>query len=120
MPQRPAWQIGTRLSPWPTSLSSRARRRRQNSSERDADMHLIRAWRHEMSAAECREEIVKGFLVRQVDDAETQAHLGFASVEEVVGTEAQVEQMARRSARRVGHIVCRALRRNLQPRGATA
>ena len=78
----------------------------------DAHLHLIRARRDEVGAAERRQEVVERFLVREVDDAEPHAHLGLVAVEQVVDAEAEIEQMARRNSRRIGHIVFRAVRRD--------
>ena len=47
-------------------------------SERHSHLHLIGARRHEMGAAERRQEVVQRLLVRQVDHAESNAELGLS------------------------------------------
>jgi hypothetical protein len=44
----------------------------------------------------------------------------WSGVEQVVDTDGEADQVTRRDARRVGHIVLRAFRRNLQPGRADA
>ena len=85
---------------------------------------MIRTRRHEVRAAERREEVIERFLVGQVDDAEPDAQLRAGRVEQIIHAEAEIEEMPRRDSRWVVHVVLGAVRGNdetLGPaRGAAA
>ena len=92
----PAWH-----SPW-------------HPSETDADLELHGPRRHEVRAAERRQEVVERVLVRQVDHGEPGADLRPARVEQVVHTDPEVEQVARRDAGRIVDVVFGAFGGNLR------
>src|SRR2546423_3633747 len=81
-------------------------------SERDADLTLEGARADEVRAAEGREEVVERLLVRQVDGREAERHLRVLCAQEVVGSGAQVEEVARGDARRVRVVVLCPVRGN--------
>src|SRR5436305_4335430 len=81
-------------------------------SERDADLTLEGARADEVRAAEGGEEVVERLLVRQVDGREAKRHLRVLGAQEVVGSGAEVEEVARGDARRVRVVVLRPVRRN--------
>src|SRR5207249_5269315 len=83
-------------------------------SERYAKLNLVRSGRDEVGSAECRQEVVQRFLVRQVDNAHAHTELGLLSVQEVVDADSQIEQMSWRDPWRVRHIVRRALSGNVK------
>ena len=62
--------------------------------ERHAELDLIRAWRHEVCAAERGQEVVEGVLVRQIDQAEAQLCLSLAPVKQIVHAETQIKEVA--------------------------
>src|SRR5437867_4283964 len=68
-----------------------------------------------MRAAEGRQEVVQGLLVRDVEDAEPYAQLCPVGMKQVVGAESEVEKVSRRNSRRVVHIIRGAFGRNFQP-----
>src|SRR5256714_10781075 len=88
-------------------------------SERDADLTLEGARADEVRAAECGEEVVERLLVRQVDGREPKRHLRVLCAQEVVGSGAQVEEVARGDARRVRVVVLRPVRGNPHAQRAT-
>ncbi len=59
--------------------------------ERHAHLHLIRARGDEMRPAECRQEVVKRFLIRDVDDAETDFQLRLVGMKKVIDAHANIE-----------------------------
>ena len=68
-------------------------------------LYLKSARCHEVRAAERRKEIIQRDLVRDVDAGESQSHLRVFPAEQIVGTHAEVEQVARRNPRRIGIVV---------------
>ena len=71
-----------------------------------------------MRPAERRQEVVQRVLVGQVDDAESDAKLRPVRVQQIVDTDAQIEEMTRRNSRWIRDIVGRSFGGNPQPRGA--
>src|SRR5439155_7727449 len=69
--------------------------------EVEAHLSRIRARRHEVRAAERRQEVIKRNFVRQVDHSEAQAPLVAIGVEQVVVPDAQIKQVTRRDAGRI-------------------
>ena len=87
-------------------------------SETHADLKLVGAGRDEMGACEGGQEVIQSHFVREIHDAEPDSHLRPVTVEQIVGSDTQIQEMPRRDARRVLHIISRPLRGDLQSRGA--
>ena len=73
-----------------------------------------------MRAAECRQEVVQRFGIRDVHDAEADPQLRAVAVQQVVGADAEVEEMARGDACRVIEIVLGAVGGDAQTRRTPA
>jgi len=78
-----------------------------STSESDPEVNLVCPWGDEVRTSERRQEVVEGIFIRHVQHAESHLHLRLIAVEQVVHAEAEVHDVARRDARRVGHVVHR-------------
>jgi len=65
-------------------------------------------------AAEGREEVIQGILVRNIDRRQIEVHLVAIFVEEIILADGGVEEVAGRDARRVLVVVLRSRRGNAQ------
>ena len=94
-----------------TLISSRYRSeisragRRHSGLKVETDRCRQRARGNEMRPAKSGQEVVERDLVGQVDGRKAKAPLPFFAVEQVVVTHGQVEQIARRDARRIVVVV---------------
>ena len=83
--------------------------------EVEAQFGRIRPRRHKMRSAEGGQEIVERHFVGQVDGREPQAPLVTVAMEEVIISDAGIEQVARVDARRIVIVILRSRWRYLQP-----
>src|SRR5881296_2895272 len=80
-------------------------------SERETDGSLVRAWCDEVGPAKGGEKIIERLLVGNIEDGELQCHaFAVAPLEQVVRSEAEVEQVPRCNTRRIGVVVRRSFR----------
>src|SRR6266446_10149727 len=83
--------------------------------EVEAQFSRIRPRRHKMRSAERGQEIVERHFVGQVDGREPQAPLVAIAMEEVVVSNAGIEQVARVDAWRIVVVILRSRCRYLEP-----
>lgn len=82
-------------------------------SEMEANGARDGARRNVVGTTEGREEIVQRFLVRHIDNGQTETHFVFIAMKDVVMSDGGVEQIAGRDTRRIVVVIFRARRRNL-------
>ncbi len=70
-----------------------------------ANLGRVSSGTYEMGPAERRQKIIKGVLVRQVDDRELSPVPGTLGVKDVIVADGHVEQIPRRHARGIGIVV---------------
>ena len=78
----------------------------------EADRRRDGARRNIVRSAEGRKEVVERLFVGQVDHRQTRAPLVLVAVEDIVVSDRDVEEIARRDARRIVVVVLRARRGN--------
>src|SRR5882672_10419712 len=83
--------------------------------EVEAQFGRIRPRRHKMRSAERGEKIVERHLVGQVDGRQAQTPLVTVAMEEVIISNAGIEQVARVDARRIVIVILRSRCRYLEP-----
>src|SRR5262245_3842234 len=81
-------------------------------SEHQSQLRRERARSDEVCAAESREEIIESVFVGQVYRRQTKGYAVVVGAQEVIGSDAQIEKVSRRDARRVVIVISRSLRRN--------
>ena len=80
----------------------------------EAEFHCFVSRRDVVRAAEGGKEVVERDFVGQIDDCETQAPLVVVPVQEIIVTDAGVEEMARRNALRPVIVILRSRRWDLE------
>ncbi len=79
----------------------------------EPDLGGDRSRRHIMSAAEGGEKVVKRIVVGQVDYGKLSTPTILVSVEEIILTQREIEEISRRDAGRIVIVVLGSRRRNL-------
>ncbi len=104
-----------KLKTWCSGLVARPRGGPCRRLKHQCQLPLISAWRDEMRSAEGGEEVVKRHLVGQVDGRKPSAHLMVVCMQDVVQTGADIEQVSRRDAGRIGVSILGPLSGNANP-----
>src|ERR1700756_4170671 len=95
---------GSRIPPFDMFEIGRTQLRAASSRNRlevKAELGRVSPWRQKVSAAKGRQEIVKRNFVGDIDRGYTKAPLVLVAMKDIVLSDGNVEQVARRNTRRI-------------------